>query len=100
MQGHLASIPNQETHEFLKGLGEDVGQQVWVGGYWNNDEWHWSDGTPFQYQGWIPGEPNRDDQRCTTMFLNKDHRWDDDNCSWKFYRFFCQQGKEETLEYL
>ena len=54
-QGHLASIPNEETHNFLKSLGQSLGQRTWVGGYWNGNGWHWSDGTPWQYQSWIPG---------------------------------------------
>ena len=98
MQGHLASIPNQETHEFLKGIGEDLGQTIWVGGYLNNDEWHWTDGTPWQYQSWIPGEPNNERQRCIRMFNKKDYRWDDEWCTFN-YRFFCQQGQREQIFY-
>ena len=92
-QGHLASIPNEETHLFLKGLGQSLGAKIWVGGYWNENGWHWSDGTPWQYQSWLPGEPNREDQKCIQMFLHNDHRWDDEEC-WRFQNFFCETGDE------
>ena len=75
-----------------------MGQQFWVGGYWNNDEWHWTDGTPWQYQSWIPGEPNNERQRCTRMFNKKDYRWDDEWCTFN-YRFFCQRGQREQIFY-
>ena len=91
-QGHLASIPNEETNHFLTSLGQSLRRKIWVGGYWNGDGWHWSDGTPWQYQSWLPGEPNNEDQKCIKMFHKDDHRWDDSNCRF-FLPFFCERGE-------
>lgn len=91
-QGHLASIPDRKTHDFLKGLGQSLGEVMWIGGYWNENGWHWSDGTPWHYQSWIPGEPNNPNQKCVTIFLRNNTRWDDESCRWS-RSFFCQLGE-------
>ena len=94
-QAHLASVPNAETHEFLKGLGEGLEREIWIGGYQQgNTNWLWSDGTQWNsaYQGWIPGEPNARGSKCINMFVNEDHRWFDENCG-NEYAFFCSAGQ-------
>ena len=53
--GNLASIPNQETSEFLSSM---YGQEVWVGGINpRNDIWRWADGTRFRFKNWAEGYP-------------------------------------------
>ena len=65
---------------------------MWIGGYWNENGWHWSDGTPWHYRSWIPGEPNNPNQKCVTIFLRNNTRWDDESCRWS-RSFFCQLGE-------
>ena len=95
LQGHLPSVPDAETHEFLKTLGEGLEREIWIGGYQQgNSDWLWSDGTQWNsnYQGWIPGEPNARGSKCINMFVNEDHRWFDENCG-NEYAFFCSAGE-------
>ena len=59
--GDLASIPDQETNEFITSLLPDAGG-YWIGGTDAASEgaWQWSDGTPWGYTNWGSGEPNND----------------------------------------
>ena len=59
--GDLASIPDQETNEFISSLLPDAGG-YWIGGTDAASEgaWQWSDGTPWSYTSWGRGEPNND----------------------------------------
>uniref|UniRef100_A0AC34FKJ6 C-type lectin domain-containing protein n=1 Tax=Panagrolaimus sp. ES5 TaxID=591445 RepID=A0AC34FKJ6_9BILA len=64
---HLASIHSFEEAEFVADLaywaGADVNNgnnQAWIGSYTNdnNTHWKWTDGTPFDYPNWCPGNPD------------------------------------------
>ena len=72
---------------------------MWIGGYWNENGWHWSDGFPWQYQSWLPGEPSSriKKQNCVQMFYKNDPRWDDNHCR-KSYPFFCEIGETRGKE--
>ena len=58
----LASIPDEVTNSFLANLTSSVNWSIcWIGGYRAVDDsnlWNWSDGTPWRYSNWWPGEPN------------------------------------------
>ena len=54
--GDLASIPDQGTNDFLLSF---TSQPAMIGGFKNDDDkFVWSDGTPFKFENWRPGEPN------------------------------------------
>ena len=59
LNGNLASIPDQETQNFL----ERMAQHVWIGGFYHDNAigWEWTDGTPWEYENWInnPGNKKR-----------------------------------------
>ena len=68
--GHLASVPDRETEDFLVGLAKNFSGStclgplelgsLWLGGYREDgdEEWQWKDGSPWNYTNWAKGEPN------------------------------------------
>ena len=63
MGGHLASITNGIENEQITRISG--GAPVWIGGIRKGsgngpsaDHWYWSDGRPWTYTNWHPGEPN------------------------------------------
>ena len=76
--GHLASIPDKETEDFLVGLAKKkqpgISIGLWIGGYRKNgdSEWQWNDGSPWSYTNWARGEPNNTRGREHHLEL----RWD------------------------
>lgn len=47
------SIHSPEENQFVTDLSD--GTRFWLGG---EAGWSWSDGTPWDFQNWAPGEPN------------------------------------------
>tara|TARA_X000001036_G_scaffold29864_3_gene24643 strand:+ start:937 stop:2820 length:1884 start_codon:yes stop_codon:yes gene_type:complete len=63
MGGHLATIRSAEENEQVTRISG--GKPVWIGGIRKGsgngpgaDYWYWSDGQPWTYTNWHPGEPN------------------------------------------
>ena len=63
MGGHLASITNGIENEQITRISG--GAPVWIGGIRKGsgngpgaNHWYWSDGRPWSYTNWHPGEPN------------------------------------------
>jgi len=63
MGGHLACITSAEENEQVTKISG--GKTVWIGGIRKGggngpgaDHWYWSDGRPWSYTNWYPGEPN------------------------------------------
>ena len=64
---HLASVHSQEEQQFIV---DNFPEDIWLGGQGHKDSnWEWSDGTPFDYTAWYPGEPNSHggDKVCIMM---------------------------------
>ena len=78
--GDLAAVPDAGTNDFLQQLIQ--GAYVWVGGFHdeNTTSWMWSDGTPWNYHNWYPGQPNNGDGVQTHLAFNVDSSgfWDDE----------------------
>ena len=100
--GDLASIPDEDTNEFLQSLTPTKEADVWVGGHrssGNGEEWTWSDGTSWQYNNWFEGQPDNLGGVQTHLSFNFDHsgHWDDD-FAFDEKSFICShKGKQATL---
>ena len=90
--GTLASVPNDETNEFLVKLTIDP---AWIGGNDLVEEgtWVWTDGSPWNYKNWAENEPNNEDttdrdNEGDFLMLNGRNRvsfWVDDDGKWDFW---------------
>ncbi|XP_030636628.1 ladderlectin-like [Chanos chanos] len=83
--GNLASVHNAAEDDFLKKLANNT--RIWIGAYDAAQDglWLWSDGSKFDYSGWISGEPNSyqgQSEDCGEI-INADG-WNDSVCSLKF----------------
>ena len=114
--GHLASIPDKETEDFLVGLAKKkqpgISIGLWIGGYRKNgdSEWQWNDGSPWSYTNWARGEPNNTRGREHHLELWWDTPgWNDEHGHspngntprhhTKLNGYFCQNGgKEKEME--
>ena len=96
LQGELASVPDQETKEFLTNLGNKV--EHWIGGQKNEaGNWTWTDGTPWRNEFWAKGEPNNlktkiggilKNQTVVVQMLNG--LWDDQAGESAIRGYFCE----------
>ncbi|XP_042347053.1 galactose-specific lectin nattectin-like [Plectropomus leopardus] len=83
--GNLASIHTPEENAFLGDYIEKVaGSRVhtWIGGTDEAQEgtWLWTDGSPFNYQSWSPGEPNNLGQEHCIEMNWREYFWNDNQC--------------------
>ncbi|XP_034020003.1 type-2 ice-structuring protein-like isoform X2 [Thalassophryne amazonica] len=90
MGGHLASVHSSDEYLDIQNLIIKVTQQsneAWLGGSdtFKEGHWIWTDGTPFRFNNWCPGEPNNgvDHQNCLQMNFSGKKCWDDQKCQEK-----------------
>ena len=90
--GNLASVPDQETSDFLHGTLNKGGGGMWVGGYRHPLEgvWKWTDGTKFDFSNWDIDEPNLPLDNSPAI-RSQWHQWQDRKKIQKHY-FVCQQA--------
>ena len=95
--GNLASIPDQETNDFLTSLTEIY---AWVGGRRleaGQNVWGWTDGTEWSYTNWGPGQP--DNLEGSQDYIAINHGgvglWDDG--SNVIQNYICQR-KQDTCK--
>ncbi|XP_073712929.1 C-type isolectin Sp-CL4-like [Misgurnus anguillicaudatus] len=85
---NLTSVRNNDDLIVVKSLMRVPRSAVWIGGTDAVTEgtWQWSDGTPFDWTFWSPGQPdNRGEEDC--MSVDKGLAYDE-NCS-KRLPFVC-----------
>ena len=121
---NLASLHDEDHLRFARGIGNDCiasGDEVdnrycrmWVGlsdattecgASWDCTGWEWTDGSPYDYTFWGPGQPNDDEygtyaQDCG--YLNPDYNWliGDEDCGTDpahQWRSLCQKPYLESL---
>ena len=92
MGGHLASISSAEENEEVTRISG--GKPVWIGGIRKGglsasfaagaDHWYWSDGQPWTYTNWHPGEPNNAGGHENRVHLGLQARgtWNDVHEGW------------------
>ena len=87
--GDLASVRNRLENERIKAFLDQLGVDgdVWIGGNDAEEEGHfkWSDGRPFLFLDWLPGEPNsQGEEDCMQLFpRNAKRQWNDKICSYE-----------------
>ena len=90
MGGQLASITNAEENEQVTTISG--GKTVWIGGMRKGrgngpgaEHWYWSDGRPWGYTNWHPGEPNSSDGRENRVHLGLQApgTWNDVHEGWR-----------------
>jgi hypothetical protein len=127
---NLASLHDEDHLRFARGIGNDCIAsrdevdnrfcRMWVGlsdaenecgASWDCEGWTWTDGSPYDYTFWGPGQPNDDvyaanEQDCG--YLNPDYNWliGDEDCgaeadgrdasNWQ-WRALCQKPYRESL---
>ena len=97
-EGDLASVPDQDTNNFLASL---TTSRVWIGGHDSDQEgtWAWSDGTPWDFQNWASGEPGNHNNVTDQDYLYINYQsaglWDDAGTEFRT-GFICQQETSDT----
>ena len=90
MGRHLATISSAEENEQVTRISG--GKPVWIGGIRKGsgngpgaDYWYWSDGQPWTYTNWHPGEPNNSGGGENRVHLGLQARgtWNDVNEGWR-----------------
>ena len=76
--GHLATVASGPQQQFLNQLLSKGGKaNYWVGGYRNNNQWHWTTGASFKYSNWNSGEPNNLGDPGAHIAVNRNGKWSD-----------------------
>ncbi|XP_061732556.1 macrophage mannose receptor 1 isoform X2 [Nerophis ophidion] len=95
--GDLISITDPFEQAFVQGVIQSTpnGVSLWMGGHDTITEggWEWTDGSPFRYVHWSPGNP--DDyygEDCLSIYINGGY-WNDDNCGHKRGYICKRRGK-------
>jgi len=86
--GHLTSVLSMEEQEIVKKLSG--GKCAWIGGRRKEphngngkgpEHWEWSDGSPWEFEFWGPGEPNnsggREDRVHLLEWYGPEMKWND-----------------------
>ena len=101
--GDLASVPDEATNLFLMSLTSNL---AWVGGFRGEDDlWQWSDGSPWRYQAWHPGQPDNHNDRENRIHINWKRNanvsggWNDGGDKWKC-AFLCQYRGKNLILYI
>ena len=90
MGGNLASITSAEENEQVTRIAN--GNVVWIGGIRKGsgngpgaNHWYWSDGRPWTYTNWHPGEPNNYGgvENRVQLGLGAARTWNDVHEGWR-----------------
>lgn len=90
--GHLLTITSEEEQIFVNSIIKDCTMKnIWLGGIYTNNEWHWITDEDFVYLNWNNGEPNNvfNSQKAIMMYtyqgIDNDNniieigKWNDEN---------------------
>jgi len=91
---HLASIHSKQEHDFIVEKSEKIGavflgRGTYIGASDGAQEgqWVWSDGTVWDYDNWMPGNPSNTDnaEHCAMVWYSpsnkENNKWNDMNCN-------------------
>ncbi|KAI8778039.1 lymphocyte antigen 75 [Biomphalaria glabrata] len=81
---NLPSIHSRLENDFLNRIAIEYGvYEIWIGLHDSSQEtvFEWTDGTSYNFQRWLAGEPNnyRSSEDCVELYYGN---WNDDNCNY------------------
>ena len=105
MGGNLASITSAEENEQVTRIAS--GNVVWIGGIRKGsgngpgaNHWYWSDGRPWTYTNWHPGEPNNyqigGGENRVQLGLQAARTWNDVHEGWRGPAVYEMPGTAST----
>ncbi|XP_016111509.1 galactose-specific lectin nattectin-like [Sinocyclocheilus grahami] len=85
LDANLASVHSKIEHDFLLSLLPSSSTRCWFGTHDGEQEgqWLWTDGTPYDYTYWAPGQPDNKGEPITENCgeLNFENKgWNDGSC--------------------
>ena len=98
--GQLASVTSDTIHQYvLEGMKRRDLDFVWLGGTDKDKEgtWKWTDGSPFEFTGWRPKQPDNYKGREDCLHMYRLGKWTDNRGKWNDLRcdtklhFLCAQ---------
>ena len=75
-------------------------QYTWIGLFTktnDNSVYQWSDGSPVNYNNWIPGEPNNPGtEKCVNLWYDRSditlhNHWDNSGCASSMRNYVCKK---------
>uniref|UniRef100_W5L1E9 C-type lectin domain-containing protein n=1 Tax=Astyanax mexicanus TaxID=7994 RepID=W5L1E9_ASTMX len=85
----LVSVRNQTENQQIWSMLK-TGNRIWIGLF--NDSWKWSDQSSSSFRYWYSKQPDNycGKENCTTIIINKQGHWNDDNCDTP-HQFICHE---------
>ena len=98
LNSDLASITNIVENSFIKtAFLLDQTEKIWIGlnDKEKEDEFHWSDGTPFNFSSFISSDP-RQGKHKNCVLMRNDGKWFEQTCSLKKH-YICKKRGENNF---
>ncbi|XP_073715679.1 macrophage mannose receptor 1-like isoform X2 [Misgurnus anguillicaudatus] len=95
----LLSISELHEQSYISGLTDLFGSALWIGLNSLDFEsgWQWSNGNPFRYLNWAPGNPSLEPGlNCAALNAGKASKWESLACSKKL-GYICQKGNSTDI---
>ncbi|XP_065117892.1 macrophage mannose receptor 1-like isoform X3 [Paramisgurnus dabryanus] len=95
----LLSISELHEQSYISGLTDLLGSALWIGLNSLDFEsgWQWSNGNPFRYLNWAPGNPSLEPGlNCAALNAGKASKWESLACSKKL-GYICRKGNSTDI---